>query len=530
MLRSLLAFACAGLLVAQQKPEPTDPDPARAFFAAGEVVHVEITLAETDRQHLRDKPREYVPATLCLDGKTALPRGGVKLKGAAGSFREIDDRPAFTVNLGKFGEPHLLHGLRRFHLNNGVQDDSMLCEWLGHEVFAAAGLPAPRVAHAIVTLDGRCLGLYVLREAFDRQFLLRTFGTCHGNLYDGGFCQDIDSDLEKDSGDGPDDRSDLRALLAACRSDDAERAARLEAVVDIAAFVDFTAIEAMLAHWDGYSQNRNNFRLWCETAPGRAHFLPHGMDQLLGEADASVLAHPSGIVASAVHREPAFRKLYRERLRALLPLMAPARWKGAIETLAARLQKELRAVDAAAAVQHAAAVRSLLGRLEARYKNLRVQVRAPEPKPLQFPGEKPIALKDWRSAAETDHVVLAKKGFQGVATLQIACQPGADEPRRAAWRTNVLLARGRYRLLATVRCDGIAVPPQEDGEAGGGVRLAVDDARSERLSGRQNWQQLTCEFEVGEFQRTVELELGLLAKAGTAWFRLDSLQIARVPQ
>ncbi|MEO6593828.1 MAG: CotH kinase family protein [Planctomycetota bacterium] len=530
MLRLLLALASTAA-VAQQQPGPVDPDPARTFFAAGEVVHIALTLAEPDRAHLREKPREYVPATLCIDGKEAWQRVGVKLKGAAGSFRAIDDRPAFTVNLGKFGATNRLHGLQRFHLNNGVQDDSLLCEWLGHEVFAAAGAPAPRVAHALVTLDGATLGLYVLREAFDAQFLLRTFGNCHGNLYDGGFCQDIDSELEKDSGDGVDDRSDLRQLLAVCRSDVLDRGARLSAVVDIAAMLDFTALEAMLCHWDGYSQNGNNFRFWCATSPGVAYFLPHGMDQLLGDSDASVLAHPSGIVASAVHQEPSFRKRYRERLRALLPLMAPANWKPRIEVLAAKLQKELRTIPGDAAAQHAEAVRSLLEHLEARYKNLQVQVRAAEPKPLQFSGEKPIALKTWFPAAETDHVALAKKGFQGLAALQIACLPGANESRRAAWRTHVLLARGRYRLLATVRCEGIAAAKQVDGEeTGGGVRLAVDGARSERLFDRENWRPLVCEFEVGEFQRDVELQLGLRAMAGTAWFRLDSLRLVRVAE
>ncbi len=530
MLRPFLVLACTGLLAAQQKPAPTELDPARTFFAAGEVVHVAITLTEADRKQLREKPREYVPAALRLDGKMAWARIGIKLKGAAGSFREIDDRPGFTVHLGKFGDTNRCHGLQRFHLNNGVQDDSYLCEWLGNEVFTAAGLPSPRVAHALVSLDGKSLGLYVLREAFDAQFLLRAFGNTKGNLYDGGFCQDIDSDLEKDSGDGPDDHSDLKRLLELCKSKDQNRVVQLDAAIDIAAFVDFVALEAMLCHWDGYSQNRNNFRLWVETLPGRVHFLPHGMDQLLGDCEASILAHPSAIVASAVLQEPGFRKRYRERLRALLPLFAPQKLEPRLEAMAAKLQKELRASDEDAARRHAAAVRGLLERVAVRYRNLQVQVKAPEPKPLHFTGDKPIALKTWHPAAETDHVVLDKKDFRGVTTLQIACQPGATEPQKAAWRTAVLLSRGRYRLSALTRCEGIEAAKQpDDNDAPGGVRLAVDEARSERLSGNQNWHELVCEFEVGEFQRSVELQAGLRAMAGVAWFRLDSLQLARVP-
>ena len=529
MLRHLLALALAlawaGPLGAQRPPAP-DLDPARGFFAAGEVARISITLTETDRERLRTLPREYVPAVVRVDRQPEWARVGVKLKGAAGSFREIDDRPCFTVHLGKLGETHRFHGLQRFHLNNSVQDESCLCEWLGNEVFTAAGLPAPRVAHALVTLDGRSLGLYVLREGYDRQFLMRVFGNAAGNLYDGGFCQDIDSDLEKDSGDGNDDHSDLRRLRELCQGVANDRTARLEAAIDMPAFLDFMALEVMLCHWDGYTRNRNNFRLWCGSAPARAFFLPHGMDQLFEDADAPILDHPTSIVASACHQDAALRKRYRERLRALLPLFEPRRLSPKIEAIAGKLQKALRAIDDDAATRHADAVRGLQERVAARYRNLQVQVKAPDPRPLQFSGQKPVALKTWHPGAETDHVVLAKKDFRGVATLQIACQKGPAEPREAAWRTHALLDRGRYRLSATTRCEGVSKPA--DGETDTGVRIAVDGGCSERLAGNQNWYPLVCEFEVSEFQRNVELELRLRACSGTAWFRTDSLQLVRL--
>ena len=525
MLRHLLALACAGLLGAQ-RPPAADPDPARAFFAAGEVVRISITLTEADRERLRTRPREYVPAVVRVDRQPEWARVGVKLKGAMGSFREIDDRPCFTVHLGKLGEAHRFHGLQRFHLNNSVQDDSGLCEWLGNEVFTAAGRPAPRVAHALVTLDGRSLGLYVLREAYDRQFVMRVFGNAAGNLYDGGFCQDIDCDLEKDSGDGCDDHADLRRLRELCQGFANDRTAKLEAAIDMPAFLDFMALEAMLGHWDGYTQNSNNFRLWCGSAPARVHFLPHGMDQLFGDEEVSVLDHPTAIVASAVHQDAALRKRYRERLRALLPLFEPRRLAPKLETIAGKLQKALRAIDDDSATRHAEAVRGLQERVAARYRNLQAQVKAPEPRPLQFSGQKPVALKTWHPGDETDHVVLAKREFKGVATLQIACRKGPEQPRQAAWRTRALLDRGRYRLSATTRCEGVSKPAA--GDADTGVRLAVEGASSERLSGNQNWHALVCEFEVAEFQRTVEFELRLRAGAGTAWFRTDSLQLVRL--
>ena len=145
----------------------------------------------------------------------------VKLKGAAGSYRDFDDRPCLTLNIDKYKKGQRLHGMEKFHLNNAAQDESYLSEWLGSELFRKAGIPTPRVAHVRLWINDRVLGLYVLREGFDEPFLKRSFGANDGNLYDGGFLQDIDSELEMDSGDDPDNRDDLLGLVTACYQPDA---------------------------------------------------------------------------------------------------------------------------------------------------------------------------------------------------------------------------------------------------------------------------------------------------------------------
>lgn len=534
-------FVLTAALIAQGPAKKPDPavDPAREFFASNAVIHLAIELPAAERAKLRAEPRKYVTCTMRLDGKTTWTEVGIKLKGSAGSFRSVDDRPGMTIKLDKFSgagataaSPQQLHGLTRFHLNNCVQDDTYLHEWLGCELFTAAGLPAPRVSHARVTLDGQDLGLYVLREAFDKKFLHRAFGATTGNLYDGGFCQDIDTDLHRESGDGNDDHADLHRLVELCRGNsDPQRVAALQVAVDVPQFVDFVALEAMLNHWDGYSQNRNNYRLWFEPKTGRAHFLPHGMDQLFGDAGASVLNHPPALVASAVLENPEWRKRYRQRLRELLPLFAPDRLLPRIEAVTPRLQAALREFEAGAATAHADAIRGLKERVTARYRNLVQQSTAPEPKPLPFPGNRAVTLRDWRPAPEGDRIALTKKDFNGVGTLRVFCGTSdGKEVQAGSWRTSVLLAKGHYRLQATARSEGVTAPAvvEGQGDAAGGVAVLVDGNASERLTGDRQWKALSCDFEVGEFQRTVELVLELRGVGGKVWFRADSLQLSKL--
>jgi hypothetical protein len=526
----LLLAALATTPAAAQKAAPKtprQPDPAAAFFAANPIVQVQILLSDQARQSLRQDARAYAEADLQLDG-VRFARVGVKLKGAAGSFRELDERPGFTVHLAKFDGKDRFHGLRRFHLNNGAQDDSRLCEWVGHHVFTAAGLPAPRVAHARVRLGDQDLGLYVFRESFDGGFLRRAFDSEQGWLYDGGFCQDVDAELEQDAGEAKEDRSRLQALAEVSRGIDTNRAAKLAAAIDVPHFVDFMALEAMLCHWDGYCGNANNYRLWLPSR-GKAVFLPHGMDQLFGDTEASVLDHPTAMVANAVMQQPAYRKRYRERLRVHLPLFAPDRLQPQVAAIGQKLVAELRRSDPGQADALAEAVRNLQERIAARHGSLQAQVVLPEPKPQPLPFGSPLALKKWHPAAETEGIELEPDRLQGLAVLQARIGERGSEPRLGAFRTNVLLGPGRYELRGNVRCSDVVPPPKDgDGNEHGGVRLRAGDARSERLLGSTGWQAVTCQFEVGEFQRSVELACELHAFAGSAWFRLDTLQLVRV--
>ncbi|MFM8222400.1 MAG: hypothetical protein ACKOJF_26130, partial [Planctomycetaceae bacterium] len=106
------------------------PDRSDALFARERIPHLKLTLPPGQERLLRENPREYVRATLAEEGGETLVDVGLKLKGAAGSYQELDAKPALTLNVDKFWKKQRFHDLEKFHLNNSVQDESFASEWL----------------------------------------------------------------------------------------------------------------------------------------------------------------------------------------------------------------------------------------------------------------------------------------------------------------------------------------------------------------------------------------------------------------
>jgi hypothetical protein len=492
-----------------------------AFFDRGVIPQLRIKLTPKEEQQLRADQRRYVDCTLIENDKTTYKKVKVKLKGAAGSFRNLDDRPALTLKLTKKGER--FHGMDKFHLNNSVQDESYMSELIAAHICRAAGCPATRVTHARVWLNDRDLGLYVLKEGFDEIFLARHFAKPTGNLYDGGFCQDIDAQLEKDAGEGVDDGSDLKALIEACRDgDQTRRWQRVAEKVDIEAFLNFVALELMMSHWDGYAQNRNNYRVYFRADNGKVVFFPHGMDQMFGDPNFSVFHTPGPIVCSAVFSNPQWQKMYRQRVRELLPLFDREKLHAQIDAAHARIRPTLAAIGEDRARHFDDRVRDFKNRLNDRQRNIAAQF---PPEPMQFnnQGFAVVEYWHWQPHPEGD-AKLEVRLAEGRKCLAI--ETGPSNRSTSSFRAKPWLARGSYRFEARAKPTGVVAL---DGEpaSGVGVRQSGGELQNQ-LTGTTNWQTVSHTFEVNEELRQVELAAELRTKAGSVLFDASSLRVFKV--
>lgn len=368
-----LPLLACGLVAA---PKPAEE--SKEFFDSGKVLQLEIELGKNELESLRREPRKYVKATVKEGGKVVGRDIGIHLKGAAGSYRGIDDKPCLTLNMDKFVDDQRYLGMDKFHLANSVQDPSYLSELLCGELFRAAGVPASRVGHAVVTINGKRRGLYYLKEGYDKYFLKQHFGNRHGNFYDGGFLRDLDQPLQRVSGkDDVVNHADLKALFAAARENDRrQRFQKLDKLLDLDKFLSFLALEVITWDWDGYPMNRNNYRIYHDPSRDKLTFIPSGMDQMFGDPNGPLFPNFQGFVARALLETLEGRERYLAKMADIMKTVyRPDDLVKRLGECEARVQPVLASLDAGAGRDYPNQVRRLRDAVRQRAKSIEDQLK-----------------------------------------------------------------------------------------------------------------------------------------------------------
>ena len=496
-----------------------------SLFASHQALEFRLEIPAAGLQSLRDQPRQDVRAQVFYNGVT-YSNVAIHLKGRTGSFRAVDDKPGLTLDFDQFEKNQTLEGLTKVHLDNSVEDPAYLNASLGAELFRRAGLPAARVTHAKVRLNGRSLGLYILREGFTPQFLALSFRDSTGPLYE-----------PVPTTNGPawrrvfgraHGREDVLALLTeACREPELlRRKERLQQLVEMDPFLTFMALEVMLSHRDGYCLAANNYRVYQNPETGKLIFLPHGMDQLFGLSDLPLRPHFGGAVAQALMEIPEFRQSFRERANQLFTNLLKPHLTGLSRQLALS-PALIKGLDLSSSEKRniTAAIEALEKRIEARLIVLARQLKEPlDPVPLEFSNRTARLTEGWRPVdVPADGRLDRQPGPSGRLCLHIQAGPATA----ASWRATYWLAAGHYRFEGQIRTAGVQALPNSRNK-GAGLRVMGVTSRPHELTGDSSWNGLEVDFRVPEPGGVREFLCELRASAGEAWFDLESLKLIRL--
>ena len=493
----------------------TSPD---ALFSGGVIPRIELNITKENLDKLTREPRNFVTLSIGEPGQATLEKCSVKLKGSAGSFRQItEDRPGFSLRTAKSNKGQEFHGLTKFQLNNCAQDGTMLHELMAGEMARSVGVPASRCTHAYVTLNGKKLGTYVLKEGFNREFLGKFFQDTTGHLYDGGFCQEINPNLEIDQGN-PAEKVRLTELLGAvAEKNPALRAQRMERILDIDAYFRHLALENILCHWDGYSFNRNNYRLYEDPGSGKFYFMLHGMDQVFGDARWDVFRDPSSAVSNALWDNRAMRERYRTQLQLVYDkAFRKTDWPKRTLEVAASAKAKMQAIDPEEAQRFDQRGREAADQIRGRLEGVRSRLADFES--TRFIGGK-LALGKYAWSWSSDKGQAKEQAFDGRDCLALSA--GAEE--KVDYRLKLALSPGRYRVAGLIKTQAVVASPQ------GGAQARLSGSREAGgLTGTTpQWKPFSFEFSADVTDPVIVLELQ--AKSGQVWFDRNSLSLTRIP-
>lgn len=150
------------------------------------VVHtIDIVMDDWEGFIAGCEDEEYVLCDLVIDGEEQ-PGAAIRAKGNT-SLSSVaaygNDRYSFKVEFDHYDSSLSYYGLDKLNLNNIIQDNTYMKDYLCYRLMAAAGAPAPLCSYVWITVNGEDWGLYLAVEAVEESFLLRNYGTDYGELY-----------------------------------------------------------------------------------------------------------------------------------------------------------------------------------------------------------------------------------------------------------------------------------------------------------------------------------------------------------
>jgi len=155
------------------------------LFDTERVHTVDIVMDDWDEFISTCQSEEYSPCTVVIDGEK-YANIGIRGKGNT-SLSNVSsmgsERYSFKLEFDQYQTGNTYHGLDKLCLNNIIQDNTYMKDYLAYRMMAEFGVDAPLCSFVYITVNGEDWGLYLAVEGIEDSFLQRNYGTDYGNLY-----------------------------------------------------------------------------------------------------------------------------------------------------------------------------------------------------------------------------------------------------------------------------------------------------------------------------------------------------------
>ncbi len=128
---------------------------------------------------------EYVSCAVVIDGE-AYRNIGIRAKGNT-SLRTVSElgskRYSFKLEFDQYDSGKSYHGLDKISLNNIIQDNTYMKDYLTYRMMGNFEVDAPLCSYVFISVNGEDWGLYLAVEGVEEALLQRNYGREYGELY-----------------------------------------------------------------------------------------------------------------------------------------------------------------------------------------------------------------------------------------------------------------------------------------------------------------------------------------------------------
>ena len=155
------------------------------LFDTSAVHTIDIVMEDWDSFIETCENEEYSACTAVIDGEK-YSNIGIRAKGntSLSSVKAMgSQRYSFKLEFDQYEEGRSYYGLDKLCLNNLIQDNTMMKDYIVYTLMNEFGADAPLCSFSFITVNGEDWGLYLAVEGVEDSFLERNYGSESGELY-----------------------------------------------------------------------------------------------------------------------------------------------------------------------------------------------------------------------------------------------------------------------------------------------------------------------------------------------------------
>ena len=155
------------------------------LFDTSRVHSIDIVMDDWDAFLETCENEEYSSCAVVIDGEQ-YKNIGIRAKGntSLSQVKQMDsERYSFKLEFDQYDSSKSYYGMDKLCLNNLIQDNTMMKDYLVYQMMADFGVDAPLCSYVYITVNGEDWGLYLAVEGVEDAFLERNYGSDAGELY-----------------------------------------------------------------------------------------------------------------------------------------------------------------------------------------------------------------------------------------------------------------------------------------------------------------------------------------------------------